>query len=167
MNFHDFPWISDFVSFSASNFDFFLWNFDEILSGFRDKILEKSDVCRFFNRIRENKLDNCRKFWNQILWKLFIVIHYYSLGLARDRDEGLLHLRLPADGRPRPGEGPHRLRRAVQQRDGREVQRYVFLELQVRTDCFLTSNMLCNVSITNSWNKIKRSLCELSGNFRT
>ena len=57
------------------------------------------------------------------------MIHSYSsvsLGLARDRDEGLLHLRLPADGRPRPGEGPHRLRRAVEQRDGREVQHYVF-----------------------------------------
>ena len=36
----------------------------------------KSDVCRFFNRIYKNKLENCRKFWN--LWKLFIIIHYNS-----------------------------------------------------------------------------------------
>ena len=31
------------------------------------------NACRFFNRICENRLDNCRKFWN--LWKLFIIIY--------------------------------------------------------------------------------------------
>ena len=30
----------------------------------------------FFNQICENKLENCRKFWN--LWKLFNIIQYYS-----------------------------------------------------------------------------------------
>ena len=29
-----------------------------------------------FNQICENKLENCRKFWN--LWKLFNVVQYYS-----------------------------------------------------------------------------------------
>ena len=37
------------------------------------QIPEKRDVCRFLNRICENKLENCRKFWN--LWKLFIIFH--------------------------------------------------------------------------------------------
>ena len=50
------------------------------------QIPEKSDVCRFFNRICENKWENCRKFWDQILWKLFIIIHdYSSASLARRR----------------------------------------------------------------------------------
>ena len=67
-------WISDF-SFSSSNFAFsakFWWNFVRISR----QIPEKSDVCRFFNQICENKLENCRKFWN--LWKLFNIIQYYS-----------------------------------------------------------------------------------------
>ena len=40
------------------------------------QIPENSDVCRVFNQICENKLENCRKFLN--LWKVFIIIHYYS-----------------------------------------------------------------------------------------
>ena len=59
---------SNFAFFSAN----FWWNFVRISR----QIPEKSDVCRFFNRICENKLENCRKFWN--LWKLFIIFHYYS-----------------------------------------------------------------------------------------
>ena len=55
----------EFCIFSAN----FLWNFVRISR----QISEKSDVCRFFNQICENKLENCRKFWN--LWKLFIIIH--------------------------------------------------------------------------------------------
>ena len=69
-------WISDVLLFFSSNFAIFsanfLWNFVRISR----QIPEKSDVCRFFNQICENKLENCRKFWN--LWKLFIIIHYYS-----------------------------------------------------------------------------------------
>ena len=42
----------------------FWWNFVRISR----QIPEKSDVCRFFNHICENKLENFRKFWN--LWKL-------------------------------------------------------------------------------------------------
>ena len=49
----------EFCIFSAN----FWWNFVRISR----QIPEKSDVCRFFNRICENKLENCRKFWN--LWK--------------------------------------------------------------------------------------------------
>ena len=41
------------------------------------QIPEKSDVCRFFNQICENKSEICRKFW--ILWKLFTIIQNYSL----------------------------------------------------------------------------------------
>ena len=41
------------------------------------QIPEMSDVCRFFTQICENKLENCRKFWN--LWKLFNIIQYYSI----------------------------------------------------------------------------------------
>ena len=41
------------------------------------QIPEKSDVCRFFTQICENRLENCRKFWN--LWKLFNIIQYYSI----------------------------------------------------------------------------------------
>ena len=48
---------------------------------------EKSDVCLFFNQNCENKLENCRKFWNQILWKLFI--HHYSfVSFASPRRSG-------------------------------------------------------------------------------
>ena len=36
------------------------------------QIPENSDVCRFFNQIRENKSEICRKFW--ILWKKFTII---------------------------------------------------------------------------------------------
>ena len=50
----------------------FWWNFVRISRQFP----EKSDVCRFFNQICENKLENCRKFWN--LWKLFNIIQYDS-----------------------------------------------------------------------------------------
>ena len=50
----------------------FWWNFVRISR----QIPEKSDVCRFFNQICENKLENCRKFWD--LWSLFIIIHYFS-----------------------------------------------------------------------------------------
>ena len=51
----------------------FWWNSVRILR----QIPEKSDVCRFFNRMCENKLENCRNnFWK--LWKLFNIIHYYS-----------------------------------------------------------------------------------------
>ena len=41
---------------------FFLRMFDEIYIRISRQILEKSDVCRFFNQICENKLENCRKF---------------------------------------------------------------------------------------------------------
>ena len=67
-------WISDFFShflvklcilhFSAK----FWWNFVRISRQFP----ENSEVCRFFNQICENKLENCRNFWN--LWKLFNII---------------------------------------------------------------------------------------------
>ena len=84
---NDFPICSFFVSnfyFSAN----FRWNFVRIWW----QIQEKSDVRRFFNRICENKLENCRKFWN--LWNLFIIIHYYSfVSLAaalRDLGRGVL-----------------------------------------------------------------------------
>ena len=71
-------WIMNFRCFSLSSSNFaivaanFLWNFVRISR----QILEKSDVCRFFNRICENKIENCRKCWN--LWILFL-IHYYIL----------------------------------------------------------------------------------------
>ena len=72
-------WISDFFQFLRRILHFsanFLWKFVRISR----QIPEKSDVCRFFNRICENELENCRKFWNQILWKLLTIsiIHYYS-----------------------------------------------------------------------------------------
>ena len=60
----------------------FWWHFVRISR----QIPEKSDVCRFLNQICENKLENCRKFWNQNSVK---IIHYYSLlficVLNRDR----------------------------------------------------------------------------------
>ena len=71
-----------------SNFAFSSANFWWIFFRISRQIPEKSDVCRIFNRICENKLENCRIFWN--LWKLFkiiqtdpnsilfIIIHYYS-----------------------------------------------------------------------------------------
>ena len=69
----------EFCIFSAN----FLWNFVRISR----QIPEKSDVCRFCNRIWESKLENCRKFWN--LWKLFNIIHYIAsfvslVGAKRD-----------------------------------------------------------------------------------
>ena len=68
-----------FVEFCIFSENFW-WKFVRISR----QIPEKSDVCRFFNQICENKLENCRKFWNN-MWKLFIIIHYYSfvsLGFA-------------------------------------------------------------------------------------
>ena len=53
------------------------------------QIPEKSDVCRFFNQICENKSEICRKFW--ILWKLFTIFQNYSLvslAVARARAAG-------------------------------------------------------------------------------
>ena len=58
-----------FCIFSAN----FLWNFVRSSR----QIPEKSDVCRFFNQICENKLESCRNFWN--LWELFSIIQNYSL----------------------------------------------------------------------------------------
>ena len=55
----------------------FLMNFFRISR----QIPEKSDVCRFFNQIYENILENSRKFWN--IWNLFIIIYYYSLLFIR------------------------------------------------------------------------------------
>ena len=74
----------------------------EILSGFRDKFQKrvtcvkketrekrkKSDVCRFFNRICENKLESCRKLnQNSEICEhyslLFIIVHYFSLSFIR------------------------------------------------------------------------------------
>ena len=72
-------WISDFFHFSCWILHFFcefLMNFWWIFVRISRQIPEKSNVCRFFNRICKNKWGNCRKFWN--LWKLFILIQYYS-----------------------------------------------------------------------------------------
>ena len=63
--FHFFEFFRQIVHFCCECW----WNFVRISWQFP----EKSDVCRFFNQICENKLENCRKFWN--LWKLFIIIH--------------------------------------------------------------------------------------------
>jgi hypothetical protein len=57
------------LNFSAN----FWWNFVRISLQFP----EKNDVCRFFNQICDNQLENCQnrakqKFWN--LWKLFNII---------------------------------------------------------------------------------------------
>ena len=90
-------WINEFPIFHfcvelKRNFAFFCefwWNFVRISR----QIPEKSDVCRFFNQICENKLENCRKFCNQIMWKWFHIIQYYSF-------VSLAVPRLPA-GRPR------------------------------------------------------------------
>ena len=58
----------EFCNFSEN----FLWNFVRISR----QIPEKSDVCRFFTQICENKLENCRKFWNLNFVKF---IQYYSI----------------------------------------------------------------------------------------
>ena len=82
-------WISDYFHFLRWILHFsanFWWKFVRISRQFP----EKSDVCRFFNQICENKLENCRKqLWN--LWKLFnlnllfkqILIQYYSILFIR------------------------------------------------------------------------------------
>ena len=66
-------WISDFFIFCIE-FCIFSANFLWIFVRISRQIPEKSDVCRFFTQICENKLENCRKFWN--LWK---IIQYYSI----------------------------------------------------------------------------------------
>ena len=70
MNFRFFMFCVEFCNFSENVW----WNFVRISR----QIAEKSDVCRFFNQICENKLEHCRNyFWN--LWKLFNIIQYYSI----------------------------------------------------------------------------------------
>ena len=69
MNFRFCHFLCRNLHFSAN----FWWNFVRISR----QIPEKRDVCRFFNRICENKINKlennyCRTFWN--LWKLFIII---------------------------------------------------------------------------------------------
>ena len=58
-------WISDF-SFLVLNLQFFWEFFMKFCPNFATNS-RKSDVCRSFNRICENKIETCRKFWN--LWK--------------------------------------------------------------------------------------------------
>ena len=61
--FREWIMIFRFVHFLCRIFYFsenFRWNFVRIWW----QIPEKSYVRRFFNRICENKLENCRKFWN-------------------------------------------------------------------------------------------------------
>ena len=71
-------WIIEFsiFSFSSSNFAFFLRIFDVFFPDFAPNSRKE---CRLslFNQFCENKLENCRKFWN--LWKLFNIIQYYSI----------------------------------------------------------------------------------------
>ena len=50
---------------------------------------------RYFNRICEGKLENCRKFWN--LWKLFIITDYYAF-VALDRMQRVRHAAGPKPG---------------------------------------------------------------------
>ena len=95
MNFRFFIYCVEFCVFEKSCA--FWWNYVRISW----RTSEKNDVCRFFNRICENKinkLENCRKLWNQILWKSFISIHYYSFVSLGPRGRGP-----PRLGRGRPG----------------------------------------------------------------
>ena len=82
----EFPIFFNFLNFLRRILHFsanFLWNFVRISR----QIPEKSDVCRFFNQICENKSEICRKFW--ILWKLFTIIQNYSLvSLLKTQDRG-------------------------------------------------------------------------------
>ena len=56
-------WILNFWFFIfLIEFCFFLRIFDEFFSRISRQIPEQSDVCRFFNQICENKLENCQKF---------------------------------------------------------------------------------------------------------
>ena len=81
-------WISDllnFLYFLRQNLHFsanFWWNFVRISR----QIPEKNDVCRLFNQMCENKLENCREFWN--LRNILLNIHYFlfvSLGAPGGR----------------------------------------------------------------------------------
>ena len=89
-----------FFPFFSWNFALFSANFWWIFVRISRQIPEKSDVCRFFTQICENKLENCRNFWN--LWKLFNIIQYYSivsLGARRRRSRPTGTATSPPTGR--------------------------------------------------------------------
>ena len=82
MNFRFFfIFCTEFCIFSADIW----WSFVRISR----QIQEKSDVCRFFNQICENRLEIYRKLW--ILWKLFTIIQNYSLVSLRVPGEAAEH----------------------------------------------------------------------------
>ena len=114
MNFWFFHFSRQILDFSAN----FWWIFVRISR----QIPEKSDVCRFFNQICENKSEICRKFW--ILWKKFTIIVNYSLhSLTIITDpSGPGAPRRPALGDPPPRARPApRARRAAARGPGAEL----------------------------------------------
>ena len=75
----EFPIFFIFVLNFAFFSDNFWWNFVQILR----RIPEKSDVCRFFNRICENKLGNLPTILESVK-----IIHSYSLLFIRVLSRG-------------------------------------------------------------------------------
>ena len=69
-------WMSDFFQFLRRILHFF-WEFLMIFFPDFAPNSRKEWRLSLFNQICENKLEHCRNFWN--LWKLFIMIQYYSI----------------------------------------------------------------------------------------